>query len=215
MTDAVAIAERVLAQLETKRQTSNERATALADERNALAYKAHVENEAKAVKRLSQINNELAVFASEASSIESAITEAQHHLEIARHDAATAHDRAQAAELRHFAKRLIELTDVMDACFEDFNSAAAELKSVVDGIHQRGCPGPTGQSFMVGGKLAFLTALMGTSFHTKELPHLAPHERRSFASLGQSWASMVEANAASRLGDNEQSEPTATEPEAA
>jgi hypothetical protein len=44
-------AEAAVRSLEDKRQQLNERAVALADERNAIAYKAHVEGEPKARKR--------------------------------------------------------------------------------------------------------------------------------------------------------------------
>jgi hypothetical protein len=58
-------AEAVVAQLEQKRIKCVARGTELADERASIALLAHADNDAKARKRLNEINSEIAVHSSE------------------------------------------------------------------------------------------------------------------------------------------------------
>ena len=62
-------AEASLAKLDDKRKILIQRATELEDERNKIAFAAHVEGEPKSVKRLDAINSELAKLVSEQGSI--------------------------------------------------------------------------------------------------------------------------------------------------
>jgi len=93
MTTEVDKAETTIATLEDKRKHLNQRAIELADERNKIAFGAHVENDAKARKRLDAINLELATMASEQSSVDAALVEAQSRLAIAKQAEARTADR--------------------------------------------------------------------------------------------------------------------------
>ena len=98
-------AEATLAKLEDKRRHLVQRATELEDERNKIAFAAHVEGEPKSVKRLDVINTELAKLVSEQGSILAAITEAQSRLDATRQAEAIAADHVNALALReHLAK---------------------------------------------------------------------------------------------------------------
>jgi hypothetical protein len=66
---------------------------------------------------------------------------------------------------------------------------------------------------MVMGSLAFKTALMQSPFYTKDMPFLAPHERRSFSDLAQSWAGMIQQNISDRLGGEPEPEPAPLQPD--
>jgi hypothetical protein len=61
-----------------------QRATELADERAACSYAAHVQHEPEARKRLSEINQELALHDSELRNIDAAIAEASRRVDAAQ-----------------------------------------------------------------------------------------------------------------------------------
>jgi hypothetical protein len=99
-------ATKIIATLEDKRQHLNQRAVELADERNKIAFGAHVDGDAKARKRLDAINLELATMASEQSSVDAALTEANNRLAIAKQAEARTTDRTQRRSTARQARTL-------------------------------------------------------------------------------------------------------------
>jgi hypothetical protein len=72
--------QKTVDQLSCKRESLAERGTTLADERNGIAYAAHVEGDAKARKWLDVINLEITTLAGEQASVEAAIEAANARL---------------------------------------------------------------------------------------------------------------------------------------
>jgi hypothetical protein len=140
MSSDVDQAQKILNDLRDRRDEIAGRAARFAEERKRLAYSAHAAGGDKsAQERLRKANDESITCNVALESVDAAIVEATKRLDIAERAEAQQHDRAQAIELQAFAKRFVELAEVCDDCFTDFASAAAELRTVLDGIHQRGC----------------------------------------------------------------------------
>jgi chromosome segregation ATPase len=92
-------AEAVVAQLEQKRSACVRHGTELQDERANVALSAHT-GDAKARKRLDEINSEIAVHSSELASLDAALGAASERLEKARQHEAQKADRQRATALR-------------------------------------------------------------------------------------------------------------------
>jgi hypothetical protein len=194
-------AEATIAKLEDARRALIQKAIELAEERNRIAFGAHVEGDAKSRKRLDAINAELATMASEQASVEAALIEATARCNVARAGEALAADRTDALRLREKLAKFRELGMVLDDCFADFKSAAIEMKAVLDEIHNLGQAAPTAQSFKVNCDLAFKTAVQGTPFWSQDFPALGHGQKKTFKSLVDAWSGNIEANIAARLGE--------------
>jgi septal ring factor EnvC (AmiA/AmiB activator) len=83
-------AEAVVAKLEAKRAQLIKSGTDLADERAALAYSAHANNDAKAKSRLEQVHSAIATHSSELASLDAALRAATERVAQARQQE---HDR--------------------------------------------------------------------------------------------------------------------------
>ena len=198
----VAEAEASIKSLEDKRQHLIQQAVELASERDRVAFDAHSGNDPKARKRLDAINIATATHTSEMSSIESAINVANARLVAARADESRAADRAQALQLREKLKRFSELGSIIDDCFADMNSAAAEMKDTLVQMHQLGATAPSHDQMRVLGALALKTALMGTPWSKEGFEYLAPNQRRSFRDLVSGWERMLTPHIDARIGDS-------------
>jgi chromosome segregation ATPase len=195
----------VIAALDDRRRAHIQKQVELDEERKQIAFAAHSGNDGKARKRLDAINLEAASFASEMSSLEAALEEANSRLSAARRDEALQQNRAQAKELRTTLDRFHELGLIMDDCFTDLTSAALEMKIVLDKMHQLGASRPTSEQVRVLGALAVRTALLATPW-SKEFDPIAPNQRRSFKSLVDGWRGQIDQNIAARLGEPSKTE---------
>ena len=193
----------VITTLEDKRKELVQRATELADERNRIAFGAHVDGDAKARKRLDAINTELATMASEQASYEGAITEANARLAIAQADEALAADRAQAEQLKSALAEFKETGHEIDLAFQDLAAHAADLQKILDRIHQAGCSVPSSEQLRVLGEICARTALMKTPW-SRAVEIVPPTQRRDFKSLIDGWAAQIENNIAARLGTKQE-----------
>jgi hypothetical protein len=209
MTTATEQAQKIVYQLEERLEALLSRTVTLHRERAAISYAALTANDKAAKLKLDAINTETLQHSNEVSSVELALVEAKSRLTTAQQAEVQAADRDAALKLRTKAARFKELGDILDDCFSDFKSAAIEMKTVIDDIHALGCPAPAHQSFKVNADLAFKTAVMGTPFWTQDFPHLAPNQRKSFASLVSAWHDTIIANVEARLGDTNQQEAAA------
>jgi hypothetical protein len=193
-------AERDLASLEEQREAIFSRAKLLRKERDAIAFAALTAGDKKAKERLREINLEDTNLGANLASVEAALTVARDNLVQAKAAQAQAADRANALALREKLKRFVELGLVLDDCFADFRSAAIEMKSVLDDIHNLGQVAPTAMQFRVLCDLAFKTAVHGTPFWSQDFPAISPSQRKTFGSLVSGWSANIEANIERRLG---------------
>jgi hypothetical protein len=161
-TNGVASAEQTLAALEVKRAACVKRGTELQDERTALAFSAHANNDAKAKTRLEQVHTAIATHASELASLDAALKSAGDRVAIARRAEALADDRAEADELRKVFARFQHVAKEMDQHLLGFALGASEWKRLVDEIHRLGRAGPpTSAQYLTFSQIATAAVLMG------------------------------------------------------
>jgi hypothetical protein len=202
MVTEIETAEAAVRSLEDKRQQLNERAVALADERNAIAYDAHVAGEQKARKRLDAINQELAVFASEASSVEAAINEATQRLGVARLNEAQATDRMQALQVREKLARFVELGGQVDDCLWDLAQSLNAMIPLLHEMHQLGQQAPTSEQFRINATMAvksMLQELPQVWVRDFEFQRLSPNQKKRFGEVCAGWHTMIASQINARL----------------
>jgi chromosome segregation ATPase len=199
MSNDIETAQAAIQRLTNKQQNLVQKTIELSDERSKIAFASHAEGDAKARKRLDQINQEMATMASEHASIESAIEVATERLAAAQRETALAEDRTQAEQLRIVLSRWVELGLTIDDCFIDMNSAAAEMKHLLSTMHQLGAKTPSHEQVRVLGALALKSALQTTPW-AKEFETIAPNQRRTFATLVTGWRDQLTPHIMARIG---------------
>jgi hypothetical protein len=204
VTKAIEKANRDLASLEEQREAIFSRAKRLHKERDAIAFAALTANDKQAKDRLREINLEDTSLGANLASVEAALVVARQNLSDAKAAEALAADRANALALREKLKRFVELGLILDDCFADFRTAAIEMKSVLDDIHNLGQVAPTAMQFKVNCDLAFKTAVQGTPFWSQDFPVLGHGQKKTFRSLVENWSANIEANIERRLGSNKE-----------
>jgi hypothetical protein len=168
----------------------------LEGERSELSYAAMFERDAKAAKRVGEINTELARLASETTVLNAALTEA------GRRDAAAAATKRDAEErgnaekalalLDEFARDGADLEEAANAVIAKFNALTKKSRELTALGYAPATPALVDSNM----KLALKTKLMGTGLI---IEHLAPHMRRNFVDVIAGWASHVRARATARL----------------
>jgi hypothetical protein len=178
-----------IADLDTKRLT-------LMAERDELSYSAVVERNSVAAKRVAEINSELSRLADEVATLRSALTEAGRRAAAAKaagHDGKERDNAEKAlALLDEFAKDGAELEEAANAVIEKFNDLSKKSRELTALGYAPATPALVDSNM----KLALKTKLMGTGLIVE---HLAPHMRRTFTSVIQSWTDHVRARATARL----------------
>lgn len=197
MTD-ITQAEQTLRELEAKRDALIAKAAHLAKERNEISYRAHVDTkDLKARGRLDEIIKESLKHDHEMASLVAAISEAKLRLAAAQRAAVMADDRTVALELRKLNARRVELADILDDCFTDFKSAAAEMKEIQARAYALGQKSPTHDQERIYGGIAIKSALQGTQWTREVGVDVIPmHQRKTFGSIVRQWvdAQMPEIN---------------------
>jgi chromosome segregation ATPase len=198
MTD-IKKAEATVAELQRKREQAVQRATELSDERAACSYSAHVQHDHESRKRLSEINQALALHASELASIDAAIVEASKRVQQAQ-AAETAEARAEQAEkLIEAASLLRDVGRDLDSALFGLVTSGEVLAKMVDDVHALGLSHPNHQQVLSMGERAIGTVLMNTVWKRSYSP-IPPHERKTFTEITAAWATMIE-NAAEQMAD--------------
>jgi chromosome segregation ATPase len=195
-------AEKILGELQDRREELIGRAAKLDTERRALSYAAAT-GDAAALKKMRGLNDAVVVNNTERETLDVALAEAADRLQVARQQVSRAIDREQAHKLKAAAARLVELGAILDDCWTDIISTSSELRDLVNIIHGLGSPGPNHDQVRVLGANAVKAGLMNTLW-AREFEHIAPHQRCTFASLVNSWSQMIENNVAARLGEQPQ-----------
>jgi predicted glycosyl hydrolase (DUF1957 family) len=193
-------AEKTLAALEDKRKQLVQKATELADERQRISFAAHAGGDAKARKRLDEINAATVSHGSEMESIQAAIVEASRRVEAARHDAAIAADREAASELAEQWKLFVEHAKALDKALAGVTEHGHALEAILTQVNALGAASPSRAQLDSLGARALMSALQKTPW-AREFSPIAPNERRTFSALVESWGASVRNNVAARLGN--------------
>jgi hypothetical protein len=197
-------AEKVVRELEAKREKCLQAGVELQDERAALAYSAHADGNAKSRSRLEQVHAAIATHSSELQSIDAAIAQAKGKLAIAHRDEAEEQDRARATAIQQVVAELATHAAVADDCLHDLAEAGNNLKKCLDRLHVLGV-GPRHEQLQALGHNCVLTALM-TSPWKRYFEAIPANARRDFASTIASWRTMIESGLRSREGEQQQKE---------
>jgi predicted translin family RNA/ssDNA-binding protein len=203
MTDEITRAEKVLGELQAKRETLAARSAELKEQRTQYAFAAHTGNE-KARAKLDTVNREAAILGSELASLRAATREATVRVERAREAASHEKDRANAVAL---LTRVAEISETMIYVDKHIAHAVRGLTAVHQALEDvRALSGghPSWMLVKSNAERAIKTAL-------QRLPSIwwrdwmidlcAPGERRTFSSFWQGMSASLERNARQRLGE--------------
>src|SRR5262249_22398993 len=176
-----------------------QRGVELADERANVALDAHTGN-AKARKRLDEINAAIASHASELASYDAALKVAGERLRDAQAAEAREQDKANAKALRGEIKTLLAASELADEALAQLVVAGNALKAAIDQINALGFPHPTHMQLLTHGERVCKTVLMQTPW-ARGFEHIAPGDRRQFSDIIPQWAAMLERAVAEKLGE--------------
>jgi small-conductance mechanosensitive channel len=180
--------------------------TELADERGRVALGAHT-GDKKSRSRLDEINIAAAKFASEFTSIEAAIKEANARLAAAQAAEASSADKAKAEQIAALNAQLREqLHDAEDAG-ADFISSVLTARSILQQMHALGVTSPTDQMFKINSIIAIKTVIQNLPqnwISDFEFQRLAPSQKKEFKQLAEAWGLTIENQIAARLGENKE-----------
>jgi hypothetical protein len=156
----------------------------LGEERTQIAFAAHASDDAKARKRLDEINREAALGDSELRSIDAAIAEATKRLSAAEQAEAQAANRQRAAEAQKLVSELAEVFPYLDKKLAEAARALIAINDGLQKLHQTGFPFPTdAQARLAVAQIIQTWAhSLPQHFHNDlrdGLRFLAPHERRT------------------------------------
>jgi len=192
---SVAEAEKIVADLEGRRDALIERDAALAEERSELAFAALSRDDGKARTRLDTINRTASEFASELAAHDSALETARKRLEVARQHEARQVSRDRAMQLHEKVSEFVATANDLDAALAEVASLSHRIEELRREMQLLGATIPTpSQLESLGGRC--LATVIGSSPWVRlfELPPVPPNERRTFASLINGWADQIERN---------------------
>src|SRR5262249_15431982 len=76
---------------------------------------------------------------------------------------------------------------------------SSELRKIVQATNQRGLGNPSAAQLQALGSRAILGMIINSPY-AKDFPHIAPAERKSFATFTEAWAAMIERHVNTKLG---------------
>jgi hypothetical protein len=152
-------AEKIVTDLEKKREACLRAGVEIQDERAALAYSAHANNDAKAKSRLEQVHTAIATHASELQSIDAALRAAGERLEQARAHEASRADRESAQARLAEVKAFVACGEEIDQALITLAATSVKMREVLTRIHSLGSPGPSFSQLNVIGKNCVLEGL--------------------------------------------------------
>jgi hypothetical protein len=191
--EQVEIAERVVAELKEKAAALVERQQQIAEERKRLSFAAHT-GDAKAKAALDKLNSEAQRHALDMENLAAAIEEANARLAIAQAAQVQQGGRDNALAIRAGLAEFNEAAFSLDEALTAIGEEAVALFAAVRKLHALGCAVPSDAQVRVLGLQCLQTALMQTGPWSKEFIHLAPRDRRSWASLARTWSAQITAN---------------------
>lgn len=140
---AVESAQRVIAELDARRNGLVERGAELAEQRRSAAYSAHVQHDHEARLTLDQVNAEVATHASELQSVDDALVTARERLQQAQRAEALAADREQAKALRAAVREFHEAGVRVDHALGLLARDGHALLDALRQVHALGCAFPS------------------------------------------------------------------------
>jgi hypothetical protein len=197
-------AEAVVAQLEQKRSACVRHGTELQDERANVALSAHT-GDAKARKRLDEINSEIAVHSSELASLDAALRAASERLEKARQHEAQKADRQRATALRQELVAFREHGRALKVAFDAIALHGNGLWQTHTRMQQLGVNFPNGQQLDAIGGRALMAACAQTPWR-RRFDAVPPRERYDIAEAVEGWIASIEKQIAARLGEPQENE---------
>jgi chromosome segregation ATPase len=153
-----------------------------------IAFSAHVEGDAKAIKRLAEINAELGRLQGEASTVGAALAEAARREMQARDQDLAERRRADGEQAETILAETEKLAAAMDAAMVSLKAAAVDFQDKMLAIRRLSGAGPQHTAIRVHLARALSSGLMGLPQHPDLL---APNERRSVTELTTAWATQV------------------------
>ena len=174
----------VMDELRSKLGGAEGRRVELESELAEIGFAAHVEGDAKSVKRLKEISSELANVDVEVKSLTAALAENARR-EAAAEDADRAkRRRADAEKAKTMLGELEQLGQEFDAGALATIKAATAIRAKVSELRQLTGAGPSVDSVQMNLKRALATATMGSPLHTV---HLAPADRVTISQVIGPW----------------------------
>jgi hypothetical protein len=205
----VAECERVIAELERKRQAIAERQAELNATRDRLAYSAHAGLDAAAGRELAVSRTQVLDAEQQLIEIDAALATARQRLQQAQLAHARAEDREQAKALRLALRQFVEAGMAVDRALGALAHNGHALTEALRKVHALGCQFPTQQQLDSLGHICLRSAIMQTPW-ARSVETVPPGQRRSFRSLIEAWAANVEGNNIKpRLGEQTNSEEAA------
>jgi hypothetical protein len=204
-------ATQALDKLRVARDAVIARGAELIEERTRLAFGAYASGDAKARRRLDEINREDALHGSELRSIDAAIAEASVRVDRAQRAEARKVARAKVGELRKHVDELAELPAFIDKHLVAALQGLIAFEKGVAELHQKGVEFPTGTQLRLG-----VVAVLGTWL--QQLPPVwwneisagmrfrGPLERKTASSYFKQLEPSLRTAIKQRLGDAEQDE---------
>jgi hypothetical protein len=168
--------------------------------RREVSFAAHA-GDPEAIRQLDALHDEAARHQSKLESLDVAISEAKHRVEVAKAAEARAADRERAAALRQALKRFVEHGAGVDAALDVLIESTVGMQESLTEMHRCGSSFPSDAQLQSLGGRCLLGALGKTPFR-RNFETLPPLERnRSMARIVQQWSDTVERSIQQRLGD--------------
>jgi hypothetical protein len=204
MTTNVESAERVLADLQAKRDQSVADGHKLGEERARIAFQAHTGDKG-ARRRLDEVNLEIARLESDRSGLDSAIAEANSRVQQAQAAEASAADRQRAKQAQTVAAqigaRLKRAHASLSNGFDELAAAERELSE----LHALGVTHPNHAAFRVNAVLALKTLLRrlpaGWRRDFADRIELGHSERLTLLTFWNAVQTSIDRQTASRIGN--------------
>jgi len=170
----------------------------------SVSYAAHTGDQ-KAEARLETLRSRAIRRDLEAKNLASAIEEAKRRVTAAKDAEGRAEEQRVAEELLELSQMMREAGKKCDKALKLLAEGSNELRKVVQATNQRGMGNPSAQQLQSLGSRAILGTIINSPY-AKDFPHIAPAERKNFATFTEAWASMVERAVSAKLQTNKQEE---------
>jgi hypothetical protein len=173
-------AEKIVIELEEKRECPFSRTKLLSKQRQEVSYAAHT-GDKTARARLNQINVEASTHSHEIESVEAALEEARARLNAAKGIEARAADKANALKLRTANAEFKELGDDADDALWDFVQAVNKILTKRNELEALGATAPTSEQVRVNVTNAIkakIQELPSSWVRDFDFPLLAPNQKK-------------------------------------
>jgi hypothetical protein len=194
-------AEKVLRELEEKRECIYNREKTLDKKRQALSYAAET-GDKKARNELNAVNSESFNNANDIRSVEAALTVARANLAAAQAAEAKAGDAEKAKAIAALNAKLKDELANADDAFADAIGSVLSARALLMEMHALGVGSPTDSMFRINSVAVIKTALQNLPqpwISDFEFSRLAPSQKKSFKPLAEGWCNQITNQIAERL----------------